>query len=44
MSDHATAGVSYDWGLVYKILMGAAALAVLLILIRSAGHIEKIKD
>ena len=41
---HATAGVSYDWGLVYKILMGAAALAVLLILIRSAGHIEKIKD
>lgn len=39
-----SAGASHNWGLVYKILMGAAALAVLLILIRSAGHIEKIKE
>lgn len=33
-----------DWSVVYRILMGVAALAVLLILIRSAGHIEKVKD
>ena len=39
-----SAGGSLDWGLVYKILMGAAAFAVLLILIRSVGHVEKIKD
>ena len=37
-------GAVRNWGLVYKILMGAAALAVLLILIRSVGHIEKIKE
>ena len=37
-------GAVRNWGLVYKILMGAAAFAVLLILIRSAGHIEKVQD
>ena len=41
---HTPAGGSYDWGLVYKILMGVAAFAVLLILIRSVRHVEKIKD
>jgi len=41
---HASSGAVRDWGLVYKILMGAAALAVLLILIRSVGHVEKIKE
>ena len=40
----ASSGGSHNWGLVYKILMGAAAFAVLLILIRSVGHVEKIKD
>ena len=40
----ASSGAVRNWGLVYKILMGAAALAVLLILIRSVGHIEKIKE
>ncbi len=43
-SFHAPSGAVRNWGLVYKILMGVAALAVLLILIRSAGHIEKVKD
>lgn len=43
-SFHASSGAVRDWGLVYKILMGVAALAVLLILIRSAGHIEKVQD
>jgi len=38
------AGVSRNWGVIYKILMAAAALAVLVILIVSVKGIEKIKD
>ena len=41
---HNPSAGSHNWGLVYKILMGAAAFAVMLILIRSVGHVEKIKD
>lgn len=40
----APSGAARDWSIVYKILMGVAALAVLFILIRSAGHIEKVKE
>ena len=39
-----TSGAVRDWSVVYRILMGVAALAVMLILIRSVGHVEKIKD
>lgn len=33
---------SWNWGLVYKIMMGAAAFAVLLILIVSVKKIDKV--
>ena len=33
-----------NWGLVYKIMMGAAAFAVLLILLFSVKRIDKVKD
>ena len=36
--------ISRNWGVVYKILMAVAALAVLLVLIASVKGIEKIKD
>ena len=37
-------GLSHNWGIVYKILMAAAAFAVLLILVFSVKGIEKVKD
>lgn len=37
-------GVSRNWGVIYQILMAAAALAVLVILVVSVKGIEKIKE
>lgn len=42
--DESAAPVVRDWGLLYKIIMAAAALAVFVILLFSVKKIDKVKD